>query len=923
VPGLSSDALFLTGLLEDVVSSNEAEDVMLGFKKLHELGMKRASGDNASLKTMINLIAHMNTSTLRSITRILTHALNLLNVAEIYHRFRIMLSQELHADRTNTAITSEDNIVTTLSKIKEENPSATNEDIYRQLMEQKIELVLTAHPTEVNRLTILKKYSKIATAIETLDSSNLTIINKTNIVSLIKRYIASIWGTAELRSIKPTPQDEAKSGISVIQSVLWNAVPRYARSLDTIIQSNLGGLKLSLDYSPVTFSSWIGGDRDGNPLVTPSVTEEVILTLKKEGASLYINDLRTLYDDLAISKSFSPKVIQLADGIKDSKDSIELYRRIIGHLILRLQATVGYCDNALDAIHNGRGYKKLSNDDHDGVAIKPLMKVSELKKPLLTIHDSLCDTGFDTVADGALTDTLRRISSFGLTLTPLDIREESDKHTAAIDEVTRHLGIGSYGEWDEKTKLNWLCNEINNKRPLFKIRDMASLGFSEGVLTTLNTFKTISDVGEGALGAYVISQARTASDVMAVMLLQKQFGMTRDNKKMMRVVPLFETLDDLNNAPAVAETLFSLPAYMALCDRKQEIMVGYSDSAKDAGRLAACWAQYESQERMAKVAKKYDVELTFFHGKGGTVGRGGNPSVYRAVLAHPPNTINGRFRVTEQGEMITQNFGSMAMAMRTLDIYTSAVLREAFVENVEPTPAWRERMLEVSQVSCDAYRHMVRDEPDFVSYFRQATPELELTLLNIGSRPAKRKEGGIETLRAIPWSFAWSQIRSNLSAWLGVEKGLAQGDPSKDSELRDMYSQWPWFRETIDLISMLLSKSDLSICENYDAQLVKPELQGLGKKLRERLVECRENVLTVTGCKDTTAGFELLAQSMKVRSPFVDPLNVIQAELLKRYRNVCALESKKQKVDQEEKRLIIDALQICITGIAQGMRNSG
>ena len=289
-------------------------------------------------------------------------------------------------------------------------------------------------------------------------------------------------------------------------------------------------------------------------------------------------------------------------------------------------------------------------------------------------------------------------------------------------------------------------------------------------------YKVASELEPESLGAYVISQANTASDVLAVMLLQKQFGMTAANGKLMRVVPLFETLDDLTNSPKQLETLFGIASYIGSVNGKQEVMVGYSDSAKDAGRLAACWVQYTAQEAMARVADKFGIQLTFFHGKGGTVGRGGNPALYRAILSHPPNTINGRFRVTEQGEMIGQNFGSVEIAQRSLDIYTAALLRESFVKRVEPKKEWREQMQRVSDVSCAAYRSTVRDDPRFVPYFRQATPELELGRLNIGSRPAKRNpKGGVESLRAIPWTFAWAQTRMHLSAWLGIGAGLNSG----------------------------------------------------------------------------------------------------------------------------------------------------
>lgn len=323
---------------------------------------------------------------------------------------------------------------------------------------------------------------------------------------------------------------------------------------------------------------------------------------------------------------------------------------------------------------------------------------------------------------------------------------------------------------------------------------------------------------------------------------------------------------------------------------------------------------------MAKVAADNNIELTFFHGKGGTVGRGGNPALYRAVLSHPPNTINGRFRVTEQGEMVRQNFGSPDIAERTLDIYTSAVLRERFVEHVEPSESWRKQMDRVSEVSCADYRKLVRDDPRFVPYFRQATPELELGILNIGSRPAKRKpKGGIESLRAIPWTFAWAQTRLNLSAWLGVGEGLSPKNENDMKELREMYKKWPWFREIIDLISMILSKTDYSISKNYDDLLVDKtkDLLELGEEVRQKLVDTRTAVLNISENKEFAGPHvQLLTETTKIRTPYLDPINCVQAELLKELRLMGEEES-------EIRRIREDALVMSINGISQGMRNSG
>jgi phosphoenolpyruvate carboxylase len=347
--------------------------------------------------------------------------------------------------------------------------------------------------------------------------------------------------------------------------------------------------------------------------------------------------------------------------------------------------------------------------------------------------------------------------------------------------------------------------------------------------------------------------------------------------------------------------------------------VGYSDSAKDAGRLAASWAQYNAQVAMTEKAEKYNVEVTFFHGKGGTVGRGGNPAVFEAILAHPPGTVHGRFRVTEQGEMITQNLGQEAVAERTLDLFTGGVLTEGFTKRPEVKQEWREMMERMSIVSCDAYRSVVKGEPRFVPYFRTATPELELSGLNVGSRPAKRNpKGGVESLRAIPWVFAWTQTRLNLPTWLGVGEALSKELEEHPETLKEMYAQWPWFRTLIDLLEMIIVKSDTAIAANYDKQLVTdPESVALGIELRAKLDETAKALLAVSGNPFLQSNNPLLLRSLSVRNPYVDPLNIIQAELLLRLRD------EHSNYSEEELTVMQDTLLITINGIANGMRNSG
>lgn len=594
----------------------------------------------------------------------------------------------------------------------------------------------------MNRKTLLRKYRSISETLSVLDRTDLLPYERTVQLDNLYREIASTWGSDEIRRSKPTPQMEAAGGNAVVETVLWDAVPSYLRKLNAQCQISLGK-NLPVDVVPIKFASWIGGDRDGNPNVTPQVTAEVLTAQRLRAAKLFLNDMNVLYNELAISSqhsSFSPEMEELAASVKKSHDRYEKYRRVVGHLKLRLLKTIRQLEQQLPNLSLTVQTVDAYTDDWD--EIETINKKDDLMIPLKIMYDSLIGTGYASVADGNLVDTIRRLAVFGINLVPLDIREESTLHTLALDAITQYLGIGSYASWNEDARLNFLKTELSNRRPLFKLNELAESGVDEKVMTTLRTFETISSFDPESLGAYVISQATSASDVLAVMLLQKQFGMTPENRKMMRVVPLFETLNDLQNASNILESLFQISQFVGAVKGKMEVMVGYSDSAKDAGRLAACWAQYTSQEKMVKVASDYNIELTFFHGKGGTVGRGGNPALYRAVLSHPPKTINGRFRVTEQGEMIRQNFGSADIAERTLDIYTAAVLREQFVKHVEPKKSWRLQMERVSEVSCADYRQLVREEPLFVPYFRQATPELELSILNIGSRPAKRNPKG-------------------------------------------------------------------------------------------------------------------------------------------------------------------------------------
>lgn len=438
---------------------------------------------------------------------------------------------------------------------------------------------------------------------------------------------------------------------------------------------------------------------------------------------------------------------------------------------------------------------------------------------------------------------MRQVSCFGLSLVKLDIRQESERHTDVLDTITNYLGIGSYRDWSEEQRQDWLLSELRGKRPLFG-PDLPTTGEVKDVL---DTFYVLAELPSDCFGAYVISMATAPSDVLAVELLQRECLVP----KPLRVVPLFEKLADLESAPAALSRLFSIDWYLNHINGKQEVMIGYSDSGKDAGRLSAAWQMFKAQEDLVKVAKQYGVRLTMFHGRGGTVGRGGGPT-HLAILSQPPDTINGSLRVTIQGEVIEQSFGEEHLCFRTLQRFTAATLEHGMHPPIAPKPEWRDLMDSMAVAATEEYRSIVFKNPRFVEYFRTATPELEYGRMNIGSRPSKRKpSGGIESLRAIPWIFAWTQTRFHLPVWLGLGaafKTALEAKPENMNTLARMYDQWPFFRVTIDLVEMVFAKGDPRIAQLYDTLLVKEELRPFGEELRRKYNETKLHLLKVTHC---------------------------------------------------------------------------
>jgi phosphoenolpyruvate carboxylase len=488
------------------------------------------------------------------------------------------------------------------------------------------------------------------------------------------------------------------------------------------------------------------------------------------------------------------------------------------------------------------------------------------------------------------------------------IRQDSDRHSDVFSELTRYLGIGDYSEWSEQDKQAFLLRELNSKRPLIPRNWQPS----DEVKEVLASCQVVAQQNQEALGIYIISMARKPSDVLAVHLLLQESGICWP----MPVAPLFETLDDLNNAHDSMSQLLAIDWYRGFIQSHQYVMIGYSDSAKDAGALAAGWAQYQSQESLVALAESYNVSLTLFHGRGGTIGRGGLPA-YGAIFSQPPGSCLGGLRVTEQGETIRYKFGTEPLAQHSFSLYASAILEALMLPPPAPKQAWRDVITAKANDACDNYRAIVRDDPNFVAYFRAATPELELSKLPLGSRPSKRKpNGGVESLRAIPWIFAWAQNRLVLPAWLGVMKAFQVAlDNDHEKIMKEMMNEWPFFASRLSMLEMVFMKANQQIAAKYDEKLVPDDLRYFGENLRTELAQSQQLLLRLLDQTEVMVKDVSGKESMSIRSGYLEPLHLIQMELLQRARH--AGSDAPLEVSMER------ALMVSIAGIATGLRNTG
>ena len=816
------------------------------------------------------------------VTRAFSHILNLMNLAESLDASRKLNEYDNPYFKNKKQNLFIEDIINNLFK----NRKISDKKIYDQATKLDIGIVLTAHPTEVKRRTLIQKYANLTTLME---QRHLYKKYPTKIIEIDRKLyseIAIIWKTDELKRTKPSPLDEARWGLAVIEDSLWDTIPRVYKRLNDIFRKNLNK-DLPRNFNPIQFGSWMGGDRDGNPNVTSEVTKKVILFSRWQAAKLYERELTKLIQDLSMEEC--SQVIKKVTG-----NSFEPYRVYLRPLRDKVRRT----HQLIEAHIN---YNKPLDEN------KLLKDKYEIINPLREVRTSLNINKGQHIANADLLDLIRRARCFGINLARLDIRQESDRHEKLLNEIFKKKNKINYLQLPEDKKIQLLNKSIKQKKYFvnkINLRDKENL-------EVWKTFKQISKEPEQCMGAYVISMTSKASDILSVYLLQLQ----AETKNLLRVVPLFETLDDLKNAKGVMQNLFKLPWYRKMINSKQEVMIGYSDSSKDAGKLSASWHQYKLQEELRNLAKKYKIDLVFFHGRGGSPGRGGGP-IQATLKSQPSGTVNGKIRITDQGEVIQQKYGYKPLAEYNLCSYIGAVMEATLNPPPRSKLNWRELIQKMSEISTSAYRKYLNQSEDFIRYFKTVTPHKSLGKLAIGSRPTKRKNvDNIQSLRAIPWVFAWTQIRLMLPAWLGTTEALRYGSIKKFKKtMTDMERNWPYFVSTMDILDMVISKVDPEISVIYENNLADKSLIRIGKRLRfqfDALVKLHNKITP----KDVIKERKVFRKALFIRNNYTEMLNILQADIMNKLTN--------KKYKKLDKKFLEDSLMTSIAGISAAMKNTG
>ncbi len=828
------------------------------------------------------------------------------------------------------------------------------------LREMDVRLVFTAHPTEIVRHTVRHKQTRVATLLQQLQSDVvIPLSERDNLRLQLEEEIKLWWRTDELHQFKPTVLDEVDYALHYFQRVLFHAMPQLRRRICSALSYSYPDVEVPQEAF-CSFGSWVGSDRDGNPSVTPEITWRTACYQRKLMLELYVNSVQVLRDQLSISMQWSQVSAQLLESLemdrvrfpdvyeaRAARHRLEPYRLKLSYVLERLKFTqkrnqdlseVGW-QTLLEQPNNSRTSGNSSEGFH-------YSSIDEFRSDLELLRSSLVATNLSCEH---LDNLLTQVHIFGFSLASLDIRQESTRHSDAIDELTRYLNLNkNYLDMTEEEKVKWLIDELKTLRPLIP----PSVSWSESTEETFSVFRMLhrlqKEFGSRICRSYVISMSHSVSDLLEVLLLSKEAGLVDLSSEFsdLLVIPLFETVEDLQHAPSVMEELFKSKMYLNLLPRVgekqqplQELMLGYSDSNKDSGFLSSNWEIHQAQIALQNLASSHGIALRLFHGRGGSVGRGGGPA-YQAILAQPSGTLKGRIKITEQGEVLASKYSLPELALYNLETVTTAVLQNSLVTNqLDATPIWNELMTRLAASSRQHYRALVHDNPDLVAFFQEVTPIEEISKLQISSRPARRKTGAkdLSSLRAIPWVFGWTQSRFLLPSWFGVGTAL-QKELSSDSSqldlLRMLNQRWPFFRMLISKVEMTLSKVDLEVANHYMTSLGSIEHREAFNSIFE-IISCeykltRKLILEITGKSKLLSADPALQLSVDLRNRTIIPLGFLQVALLRRLRDQNRQPPMSETLRSEgdagrtysRSELLRGAL-LTINGIAAGMRNTG
>ena len=917
-------------LLGDVLREQEGEQIFGTVETLRQGYIALRKEENPDEQERLNnIIECLNAQSLTHIVRAFSIYFNLVNIAEETHS---------HFRRHKESIDSGPNWVgsfeATLQELKE---SGITQAQLQQLLDQlHYHPVITAHPTESKRRTIRDLLRRITAINKRLNENHLSKDDYDECILKFQNLIQVLWKTDEVRSTRPQVRDEIVYGLTYFKECLFETVPlvyrQMERAIDRIFENNDNAETQLSVPSFLHFGSWIGGDRDGNPNVKPETTKMALWLQSQAILSEYINRAQLLIGTLTHSitlctpnseflKSLelSQPYFEKAFPNKPERFINEPYRRKLAIMRYRLRQNLSYVKLQLE---------NETVSSHD-VLEHRYQNETELLEDLYLIRDSLVSHGDKTIADEDLQDMIRLVETFGFYLLQLDIRQESTRHTDAVTEILTHYKI-DYPKLNESERLETLA-KIISEPPLSNIDN---INFEPNTVETLEVFGVIASMREElspkAIGSYVISMTHAASHIMEVMLLAHQKGLTgiKDNEWFcnIRVSPLFETVEDLEHIQPVMETLLDTPTYATLLKASgnlQEVMLGYSDSCKDGGILASAWNLYEAQVKVTELMSSRGIDSRLFHGRGGTIGRGGGPT-HESILSQPEGTVHGQIKFTEQGEVLSFKYTNVNTAAYELTMGVTGLLKASRILVSEPTPDRQDFLAIMDELETSgekSYRDLTDNTEGFLDYFYEATPVNEIALMNIGSRPSHRKKSdrSKSSVRAIAWVFGWAQSRHTLPAWYGIGTALEQwrdNDAIRLAQLQKMYQEWPFFRAMLSNTQMALFKAEMKIAKEYSKLCVNKETgAAIYEKIRDEYERTVMQILNITGQQYLLQDNETLALSLSRRNPYLDPLNYIQLILLIRFRN--------ENLSESDKQIWLDTLLRTINGIATGMRNTG